>query len=70
MKRLIASVAVVLVAGAASLAVASGAFTNVSFDKLPKCAGHLCKDVNCSPDVLCSSGTTVKTCAEVCNNGH
>ena len=35
--------------------------------KLPKCSGQLCRDVGCSPDVLCVSGAHVKTCAEVCS---
>lgn len=65
MKRLLAAAAVMVIFGTASFAI-----TNITFDKLPKCAGQLCKDVNCSPDVLCVSGTKVKTCAEVCNNGH
>jgi len=41
-------------------AVASGA-------KLPKCAQVKCRDLGCPPDVLCASGTTVKSCADVCN---
>ncbi|HET6374014.1 MAG TPA: hypothetical protein VFG76_11960 [Candidatus Polarisedimenticolia bacterium] len=45
---------------------ASAAFAGVYFTKLPKCSGKLCRDVGCSPDVLCASGTSVKTCAEVC----
>jgi len=47
-------------------AAASFAYASVIDSKLPKCSGKLCRDVGCSPDVLCASGTSVKTCAEVC----
>lgn len=35
--------------------------------KLPKCSAVRCRDLGCPADVLCTSGTSVKTCAEVCN---
>jgi len=51
------------------LAIFSAALATVaSADKLPKCSKPLCRDVGCSADVLCASGATVKTCAEIC--GH
>ena len=37
--------------------------------KLPKCATVKCQDIGCPADVLCVSGSKVKTCAEVCA-GH
>ena len=45
------------------------AFTSGSEIKLPKCSMGLCRDVNCSPDVLCVKGAHVTNCADVCNNG-
>jgi len=65
MRKALASAVVLVAVGAASMAYAS-----MIFDKLPKCSGQLCTSVNCSADVLCVSGAHVKTCAEVCNNGH
>ena len=61
MKRLMLMTAVALMAGVAVLAFAANG------TKLPKCSKTLCRSVNCSPDVLCASGTTVKTCAEICH---
>jgi len=63
MRRTMLAALVVLMAG-----VAAFAFSGSAGEKLPKCSGHLCRSVNCSPDVLCASGTTVKTCAEVCHS--
>jgi hypothetical protein len=37
--------------------------------KLPKCAAVKCRSLGCPADVLCVSGSSVKTCADVCN-GH
>ena len=62
MRKLILATALLVMAGAASLAWA-GALNA----KLPKCSMPLCRDSGCSPDVLCASGAHVKTCAEVCS---
>jgi len=40
-------------------AAASFAYASVIDSKLPKCSGKLCRDVACSPDVLCATGTSV-----------
>lgn len=61
------------IAAALSLAVALGAGSYATASllaaKLPKCSGKLCHG-SCSTDVLCASGTTVKTCAEVCGGNQ
>ena len=59
----------VLVLGVMTCAAAF-AFTSGSNIKLPKCSMGLCRDVNCSPDVLCVQGAHVKNCAQVCNGGR
>ena len=50
-----------LVTGAAALAAPA--------DKLPKCSDVKCRQLGCPADVLCAKGTTVKSCADICN-GH
>jgi hypothetical protein len=50
-------------------AVAAFAFGSGSDIKLPKCSMGLCRDVNCSADVLCVKGAHVTNCADVCSNG-
>ncbi len=62
MKKLVAVLAVLL----AATAVAFGAAA-LATDKLPKCSKPDCRAIGCPADVLCSAGTGVKTCAEVCN---
>jgi hypothetical protein len=47
--------------------IAVYAARTVAADKLPKCSKPLCRSVGCAADTLCYSGTTVKTCEEVCN---
>ena len=49
------------------MSVASYSIASLVEPKLPKCSGQLCRSVGCSADVLCASGTGVKTCAEVCH---
>ena len=49
--------------------IAAGATALASGSKLPKCAAVKCRDLGCPADVLCVSGSSVKTCADVCN-GH
>jgi len=56
-----------VVAGLAMAAVAGLAIASGAGIKLPKCSMPMCRDVNCSADVLCVSGAHVKTCADVCN---
>lgn len=53
----------------AVLLVAAGAYAASAFasGKLPRCSKTDCRSIGCPSDVLCSSGSTVKTCAEVCN---
>ncbi len=50
----------------AMLGVASYAIAGVSFQKLPKCSGKLCRDIGCPADVLCVQGAHVVTCADWC----
>jgi|KBSSwiStaDraftv2_1062776.scaffolds.fasta_scaffold30806_3 hypothetical protein len=57
----------VLVVLVTATAAAYGARA-LAADKLPKCSKTLCRSVGCSADTLCASGTTVKTCADICNN--
>ena len=57
----------VLVLGIMTGAAAFG-FTAGTAIKLPKCSMGLCRDSNCSPDVLCVKGAHVRNCAEICNN--
>ena len=66
MKRRMLALAVVL---AAIGSIAAGAAALASGSKLPKCAAVKCRDLGCPADVLCVSGSSVKTCADVCN-GH
>jgi len=54
-----------LVFAAAALAV--GLAAAAAGAKLPKCAQVKCRDLGCPADVLCASGSTVKSCADVCN---
>ena len=63
MRKLVWVLALAVMTGAAAFALTT------SSDKLPKCTMNLCRDVGCSPDVLCVSGAHVKNCADVCN-GH
>ncbi len=63
MKRLMLIASLVLMVGAAALAVTLDA------EKLPKCSMPLCRDVGCSASTLCAKGTTVKTCADICHGG-
>jgi hypothetical protein len=51
-----------------ALAAATYAASALAGDKLPKCSKPMCRSVGCAADVLCYSGTTVKTCAQVCGN--
>jgi hypothetical protein len=67
MRKLILATALLVMVTAAS--AASLAWAGSLNAKLPKCSMPLCRDVGCSPDVLCVSGAHVKTCAEVCS-GH
>lgn len=57
---------VLAAAMAVMLASAAGAFALTWNQKLPKCSGQLCRDAGCSADVLCVSGSKVKSCADVC----
>jgi hypothetical protein len=54
---LAALIAVVFAVGVHSLATAA---------KLPKCASVKCRDLGCPADVVCVSGSQVRSCAEVC----
>ena len=63
MKRLMLIASLVLMVGAAALAVTLDA------EKLPKCSMPLCRSVGCSASTLCAKGTTVKTCADICHGG-
>ena len=63
MKRLMLIASLVLMVGAAALAVTLDA------EKLPKCSMPLCRSVGCSASTLCYKGTTVKTCADICHGG-
>ena len=58
-----------LVIAVALGSIAAGATAVASGDKLPKCAAVKCRSLGCPADVLCVSGSSVKTCADVCN-GH
>jgi hypothetical protein len=59
-----------LIAIAAFAAITSGVAALASpAAKLPKCASVKCRELGCPADVLCVSGSQVKTCADVCN-GH
>ncbi len=51
-----------------ALTAATYAIGSLSAGKLPKCSKPMCRSVGCAADVLCSSGATVKTCAEICGN--
>jgi hypothetical protein len=64
MRKVLGVLALALMTAAAAFAFGSG-----SDIKLPKCSMGLCRDVNCSPDVLCVKGAHVTNCADVCNNG-
>ena len=64
MRRFIAAVAVMLTVGVLSFTAAT-----VAMGKLPKCQVKWCRDIGCPPDVLCSSGATVKSCYDVCHGG-
>jgi hypothetical protein len=66
MKHRLATFALVLVALGS---IAAGASAVASGSKLPKCSAVKCRSLGCPADVLCASGTSVKTCADVCN-GH
>ncbi len=59
--------AIAVVLGLALTAV-TYAIGSLGEGKLPKCSKPMCRSVGCAADVLCYSGTTVKTCAEICNN--
>lgn len=61
-KRIVAVLGLVLLAS-----VAVYAARTVGTGKLPKCSKPMCRSVGCAADTLCYSGTTVKTCEEVCN---
>jgi len=65
MRKLVWVLALAVMTGAAAFAFASGTDA-----KLPKCSMGLCRDVNCSPDVLCVQGAHVRNCADVCSNGR
>lgn len=56
----------VAIAAAASLAAGAAALAAPQA-KLPKCAQVKCRDLGCPADVLCVAGSSVKTCADVCN---
>jgi hypothetical protein len=62
MRKVMLVLAMAVMTGAAALALTSG-----SDIKLPKCSMGLCRDVNCSPDVLCVKGAHVVNCSQVCN---
>jgi hypothetical protein len=61
MKRRLAFAAVLAVVFVA------GARTLVAAVKLPKCASVNCRQLGCPADVLCVSGSHVKSCADICN---
>ena len=65
MRKILWVLALGVMTGAAALAFTAGSDT-----KLPKCSMGLCRDVNCSPDVLCVQGAHVKNCAQVCGGGQ
>ena len=62
MKRLLAAAILILVVGAVAFAA-----VQVETGKLPKCQMKWCRDIGCPPDVLCSTGTAVKSCYDICN---
>jgi hypothetical protein len=64
MSRVVAVLAVVLLAGVTAFAVSTAAQ-----DKVPKCSRKLCQDVGCDPTFYCASGAHVVSCADICN-GH
>ena len=64
MRKFVWVLALGIMTGAAAFALTYG-----SDIKLPKCSMGLCRDVNCSPDVLCVKGAHVKNCADICNGG-
>ena len=65
MRKAMLFLALATMTAAAALAFAAGSDT-----KLPKCSMTLCRDVNCSPDVLCVQGAHLKNCAQVCSGGR
>lgn len=62
--RFLRSALLLVLAG--SLAAGAAALASPG-TKLPKCAQVKCRSIGCPADVLCASGTSVKTCADVCN---
>ena len=66
--RRVAGFAVLALAVVAALGMGAAALASPA-GKLPKCAAVKCRDLGCPADVLCVSGSAVKTCADVCN-GH
>ena len=64
MRKVVGFLVLALMTAAAAFAFGSG-----SDIKLPKCSMGLCRDVNCSADVLCVKGAHVTNCADVCSNG-
>ncbi|MCI0410027.1 MAG: hypothetical protein L0191_15970 [Acidobacteria bacterium] len=64
MRKFVWVLALGIMTGAAAIAMNYGADI-----KLPKCSMGLCRNANCSPDVLCVKGAHVVNCAQVCSNG-
>ena len=58
-----------LLAVAAVASFSAGMIALAADAKLPKCSQVKCRQLGCPADVLCATGTTVKSCADICN-GH
>lgn len=59
-KMLILALTLVMIAAASAAWV-----TTTASAKVPKCSGKLCHP-DCPAEVLCATGTTIKSCAQWC----
>jgi len=63
-RRITLFVCIAAIAGAVAAGATALAAPTV---KLPKCAQVKCRELGCPADVLCVSGSNVKSCADICH---